>query len=49
MAEELVSVRYMVDDVDGAVAFYTEHFGFSLLSNARSPSPTSFAAGSVCS
>jgi catechol 2,3-dioxygenase-like lactoylglutathione lyase family enzyme len=24
----------MVDDVDAAVAFYTEHFGFTLLSNA---------------
>ena len=34
MAEERVSVRYMVDDVDDAVALYTEHFGFSLLSNA---------------
>jgi catechol 2,3-dioxygenase-like lactoylglutathione lyase family enzyme len=25
----VVSVRYMVDDVDAAVAFYTEHFGFT--------------------
>ena len=30
MAEELVNVRYMVDDVDAAVAFYTTHFGFSV-------------------
>ncbi len=29
-----VNVRYMVDDVDAAVAFYTTHFGFTLLSNA---------------
>ena len=29
-----VNVRYMVDDVDAAIAFYTEHFGFSLLSQA---------------
>jgi catechol 2,3-dioxygenase-like lactoylglutathione lyase family enzyme len=28
-----VNVRYMVDDVDEAVAFYTKHLGFSLLSN----------------
>ena len=30
---EQVNVRYMVDDVDAAVAFYVEHFGFELLSN----------------
>jgi catechol 2,3-dioxygenase-like lactoylglutathione lyase family enzyme len=29
-----VNVRYLVDDVDGAVAFYTGHFGFVLLSQA---------------
>ncbi len=29
-----VNVRYMVDDVDAAVAFYTAHFGFTLLSSA---------------
>jgi catechol 2,3-dioxygenase-like lactoylglutathione lyase family enzyme len=29
-----VNVRYMVDDVDLAVAFYTTHFGFTLLSQA---------------
>jgi len=32
--DELVSVRYMVDDVESAVAFYTTHFGFTLLSSA---------------
>jgi catechol 2,3-dioxygenase-like lactoylglutathione lyase family enzyme len=26
----LVSVRYMIDDVDAAVAFYTNHLGFTL-------------------
>jgi len=26
----LVSVRYMIDDVDAAVAFYTNHLGFRL-------------------
>src|SRR5438045_603500 len=29
-----VNVRYMVDDVDAAVAFYTGHLGFTLLSSA---------------
>src|SRR5207245_1564665 len=28
------NVRYMVNDVDAAVASYTTHFGFRLLSNA---------------
>ena len=28
--EDLVSVRYLVDDVDQAVDFYTRHFGFEL-------------------
>ena len=30
MPDELVSVRYMVDDVENAVDFYTNHFGFTL-------------------
>jgi catechol 2,3-dioxygenase-like lactoylglutathione lyase family enzyme len=25
-----VSVRYIVDDVDAAIAFYTEHLGFTV-------------------
>jgi catechol 2,3-dioxygenase-like lactoylglutathione lyase family enzyme len=29
-----VNVRYMVDDVEQAVAFYTNHLGFTLLSSA---------------
>ena len=32
MPDEAVNVRYMVDDVDTAVAFYTTHFGFSVRS-----------------
>jgi catechol 2,3-dioxygenase-like lactoylglutathione lyase family enzyme len=31
--DALVHVRYLVDDVDAAVAFYTEHLGFTLLSS----------------
>lgn len=34
MSDELVSVRYMVDDVEDAVAFYTTHFGFTVRSSA---------------
>jgi catechol 2,3-dioxygenase-like lactoylglutathione lyase family enzyme len=34
VADELVNVRYMVDDVEGAVAFYTTHFGFTVRSSA---------------
>ena len=34
MPDELVNVRYMVDDVERAVAFYTDHFGFTVRSNA---------------
>jgi len=37
--ESLVNVRYMVDDVEAAIAFYTTHFGFTLLSSA----PPAFA------
>jgi catechol 2,3-dioxygenase-like lactoylglutathione lyase family enzyme len=32
--DDLVNVRYMVDDVDAAIAFYTTHFGFTVRSNA---------------
>ena len=34
MTESRVNVRYMVDDVETAVAFYVKHLGFSLLSSA---------------
>ncbi|WP_429809706.1 VOC family protein [Ensifer sp. B1-9] len=30
---ETVNVRYMVDDVEAAIAWYTTHLGFSVLSN----------------
>ena len=34
MPDEFVNVRYIVDDVESAVAFYTAHFGFAVRSNA---------------
>ena len=34
MTEDLVNVRYMVDDVDEAIEFYTRHFGFVVRQNA---------------
>jgi catechol 2,3-dioxygenase-like lactoylglutathione lyase family enzyme len=34
VADELVNVRYMVDDVENAVAFYTTHFGFTVNTHA---------------
>lgn len=33
MSEALVNVRYMVDDVEAAIAWYTKHLGFEVLSN----------------
>jgi len=33
MDNDTVNVRYMVDDVDKAIDFYTTQFGFSVLSN----------------
>jgi catechol 2,3-dioxygenase-like lactoylglutathione lyase family enzyme len=32
--ENMVNVRYMVDDVEAAIDFYTTHFGFTLRSSA---------------
>jgi catechol 2,3-dioxygenase-like lactoylglutathione lyase family enzyme len=32
--DDLVSVRYLVDDVDAAVDFYTSHLGFTVRSSA---------------
>jgi catechol 2,3-dioxygenase-like lactoylglutathione lyase family enzyme len=34
MSAATVNVRYMVDDVAAAVAWYTAHLGFTVLSNA---------------
>jgi catechol 2,3-dioxygenase-like lactoylglutathione lyase family enzyme len=46
MPEARVNVRYMVDDVDAAVAFYTTHLGFTLLSK-RSPAFADVARGTL--
>jgi catechol 2,3-dioxygenase-like lactoylglutathione lyase family enzyme len=32
--DDMVNVRYMVDDVDESIAFYTKHLGFELLTSA---------------
>jgi catechol 2,3-dioxygenase-like lactoylglutathione lyase family enzyme len=32
--DDLVNVRYMVDDVEEAIDFYTTHFGFTVRSSA---------------
>lgn len=34
MTDETTNVRYMVDDVQTAVDFYTTHFGFEVLTSA---------------
>ena len=33
--DEIINVRYMVDDVEESIAFYTELLGFEVLTNAR--------------
>lgn len=32
--DEMVNVRYMVDDVGEAISFYTKHLGFEMLTSA---------------
>jgi catechol 2,3-dioxygenase-like lactoylglutathione lyase family enzyme len=34
MSNDIVNVRYMVDDVDAAIAWYTKHLGFEVISSA---------------
>ena len=46
MAEAMVNVRYIVDDVDAAVAWYTQHLGFTLLTSAA-PAFSDVALGSL--
>ena len=31
--DDVANIRYMVDDVEAAIGFYTTHFGFTLLSD----------------
>ena len=46
MNEDTVNVRYMVDDVDAAISFYTRHFGFTVLSN-RTPAFADVVRGNL--
>ena len=46
MPDELVNVRYMVDDVEAAVAFYTTHFGFTVRSD-HAPAFADVARGNL--
>jgi catechol 2,3-dioxygenase-like lactoylglutathione lyase family enzyme len=41
-----VNVRYLVDDVDAAIAFYTEHLGFTVISN-QAPAFADVALGDL--
>ena len=34
MADEIINVRYLVDDVAESIDFYTRHFGFTVLTSA---------------
>ena len=44
--DEIVNVRYMVDDVEQSIEFYTQLLGFDVLTNAPRHSPTSSGATS---
>ncbi len=46
MSPTLVNVRYMIDDVDAAIEFYTKHLGFALEQNA-SPAFGSVTRGNL--
>src|SRR5713101_9841009 len=46
MSSATVNVRYMVHDVEAAVAWYTTHLGFRLLSN-QAPAFADVARGSL--
>lgn len=46
MSSATVNVRYMVDDVEAAVAWYTTHLGFKLLSN-QAPAFADVTLGSL--
>jgi catechol 2,3-dioxygenase-like lactoylglutathione lyase family enzyme len=40
-----VSVRYIVDDVDAAISFYTRHLGFGVEFN---PPASRASRGAIC-
>lgn len=46
MSETTVNVRYLVDDVEAAIAWYTEHLGFTVLSN-QAPAFADVTRGSL--
>lgn len=46
MAQEMVNVRYMVNDVQAAIDFYTGHLGFELISS-RAPAFADVKRGSL--
>ena len=46
MTDGTVSVRYMVEDVDQAIGFYTDHFGFEPGHNA-SPASAEVTKGNL--
>jgi len=46
MPQNMVSVRYMIDDVGAAVEFYTKHLGFTLEQDA-SPAFASVTYGNL--
>ncbi len=46
MPQNLVNVRYMIDDVDAAIEFYTKHLGFTLEQDA-SPAFASVTRGNL--
>ena len=46
MSDETVSVRYMVDDVEESIDFYTSHLGFTVESN-RAPAFAEVVRGNL--
>jgi catechol 2,3-dioxygenase-like lactoylglutathione lyase family enzyme len=46
MPSEMVNVRYMVDNVEAAVSWYTTHLGFTVLTSAA-PAFADVARGSL--
>ena len=49
VSDQTVSVRYMVDDVEESIGFYTSHLGFEVVSDSALRSRRSSAEISGCS